>query len=75
MSRDWAAARASKDAYWADRIARLGAGEGFRIAEELRLQVLHQNPAWPTAADRLQDLHAHIRLSERLQRAGRPRRG
>lgn len=73
VSRDWAAARASKDAFWATRIAQLGPIEGLRIADELRRQVVRQNPGWPTDEDRQDDLAAHTRLSELLRRASRPR--
>ena len=73
LSRDWAAARQSKDAFWATRIARLGPIEGLRIADELRRQVVRQNPAWPGDEERSKDLAAHTRLSELLRRAGRPR--
>jgi hypothetical protein len=74
MSRDWRAAREAKDAYWAERLARLGPGEGLRVAEELRRQALRQDPAWPHADERHLDLLAHIRLAELLQRAGSTRR-
>jgi hypothetical protein len=74
MSRDWQAARDSKDAYWAERIARLGPAEAFRIAEELRRQVLLRDPAWPDAALRTADLLAHARLSDCLRRACSARR-
>jgi len=40
--------RDSKDAFWATRIARLGPIEGLRIADELRRQVVRQNPNWPS---------------------------
>ena len=73
VSRDWAAARAAKDRYWADRIARLGAAEGLRIAEELRQQALLQDPAWPRPEEREADLLAHIRVAELMRRA-RPTR-
>jgi len=73
VSRDWAAARASKDAFWATRIARLGPIEGLRIADELRRQVVRQNPGWPNDEERHDDLAAHTRLSELLRRASRPR--
>ena len=73
VSRDWAGARESKDAYWATRIARLGPIEGIRIADELRRQVVRQNPEWPGDEARHDDLEAHTRLSELLRRAGRPR--
>jgi hypothetical protein len=73
VSRDWAAARESKDAFWAARIARLGPIEGLRIADELRRQVVRQNPDWPSGEERHDDLAAHARLSELLRRASRPR--
>ena len=73
VSRDWAAARASKDAFWAARIAQLGPIEGLRIADELRRQVVRQNPGWPTDEERHDDLATHTRLSELLRRASRPR--
>ena len=72
MGRDWRAARAAKDAYWAERVARLGPLEGLRIADELRRQALLQNPHWPEAADR--DLLAHVRLAELFIRADSARR-
>jgi hypothetical protein len=34
MNREWRAVRAHKDAYWGQRIARLGPAEGFRIADD-----------------------------------------
>ena len=74
MGRDWRAARAAKDAYWAERVARLGPLEGLRIADELRRQALLQNPHWPKAADRDRDLLAHVRLAELFTRADSARR-
>ena len=73
VSRDWDAARESKDAFWAARIARLGPIEGLRIADELRRQVVRQNPDWPGDEERNDDLAAHARLSELLRHAGRSR--
>jgi hypothetical protein len=74
VSRDWAAARAAKDRYWGERIERLGAVEGFRIADELRRQALVHDPGWPGERDREADLQTHIRVSELLRRADRARR-
>lgn len=74
VSRDWLAAREAKDAYWGERIARLGPVEGLRIADELRRQALLQNPAWPSPADRLEDALSHARLSKLFQRADSTRR-
>lgn len=64
MARDWAAVRDAKDAYWAERIERLGPAEGFRIAEELRLQAKLLNPIWPSEDDRHKDFLAHLRLAK-----------
>ncbi len=74
VARDWGAARAAKDLYWAERIARYGPLEGFRIGDELRRQALLRDPEWPGAAARQQDLLAHLRLAELFRRAS-PRRG
>jgi hypothetical protein len=73
-SREWSIAREAKDAYWGERVARLGPLEGLRIAEELRRQALLQDPAWPGHAERREDLLSHARLAELLCRAGRARR-
>ena len=74
MSRDWRAVRESKDAYWGERIARLGPIEGFRIAGELHRQAILADPAWPDESLRRQDLLAHIRLARLLRRAAPTRR-
>jgi hypothetical protein len=74
MARDWDAARRAKDLYWGDRISRLGPAEGLRVAEQLRLQAIARNPAWPSAEDREADARAHLRLAERLHRASPARR-
>lgn len=75
VNRDWAAVRDAKDAYWAERIERLGPAEGFRIAEELRLQAKLLNPEWPSEDDRRQDFLAHTRLCALLDRVRLPGRG
>jgi hypothetical protein len=74
VRRDWALARRSKDLYWRDRIVRLGPAEAFRIADELRREVLVLNPAWPDADQRRSDVASHVRVAELLRRAG-PTRG
>ena len=74
VARDWEAVRRSKDAYWGERIARLGSQEGFRIAEELRRQALLLNPGWPDAALRQTDLQSHVRLAALFRRARSTRR-
>jgi hypothetical protein len=74
VSRDWAAARENKEIYWGERIGRLGAIEGFRVAEELRCQMHRRDPSWPDAETRQADLLFHVTLAERLRRAGATRR-
>lgn len=74
VSRDWAAVRASKDAYWGERIAQLGPAEGFRIADELRRQMVATDPGWPDDASRQADLTAHVRLAALFRRAAPARR-
>ena len=69
IARDWRAARASKDAYWSERVSRLGSQEGLRIADELRRQALALDPSWPHVADRRADLLVHARVSDLLRRA------
>lgn len=74
VARDWKAVRDSKERYWGERIRTLGAREGLRVADELRLQMLQRDPAWPDAELRDADLRAHVVLTERLRRAGAARR-
>lgn len=74
MDREWHLARDAKEAYWAERIARLGPREGLRIADELRRQALLQDPTWPDAESRREDLRAHVRLTELFARADSARR-
>jgi hypothetical protein len=71
VSRDWDRARRAKDTYWGERVSRLGAAEGFRVADELRRQALLHRPVWPDAEERATDLEAHIRLSALLRRGDR----
>ena len=71
MSRDWALARRAKDRYWAERIERLGIGEAFRVADDLRRQALALDPRWPHPDERQSDLDAHARLADRFARASR----
>jgi hypothetical protein len=66
--------RDAKDAYWAERVGRLGPLEALRIADELRRQTLLQHPDWPDAASRRDDLSHHARMTARLARADAARR-
>jgi hypothetical protein len=75
MDRDWAAVRENKDAYWGERIGRLGVLEAFRIGEALRLQALAQVSDWPGAPQREADLASHIRVAALFRRASAARRG
>ena len=68
MARDWQRSRDAKDAYWAERVRRLGPLESLRIADELRRQALLQHPDWPDAASRRDDLRHHVRMTELFAR-------
>lgn len=74
VSRDWGAVRAAKDAYWGERIARLGPAEGLRIADELRRQMLSLSTGWPHPDDRRRDLLSHARVAGLLRRVHSTRR-
>jgi hypothetical protein len=67
--RDWALARASKDAY----LRSLRPIDRLRLADELRRYALELHPDWPTPEQRAADLAAHVLLSERLERAAASR--
>lgn len=68
LTRDWQRARDAKDAYWAERVQRLGPLEALRISDELRRQALLQHPDWPDAASRRDDLRHHVRMTELFAR-------
>ncbi len=74
LTRDWQRARDAKDAYWAERVQRLGPLEALRIADELRRQVMLQHPDWPDAASRRDDLRHHVRMTELFARVDAARR-
>ena len=74
VDRDWQRVRDSKDAHWAERIESLGPLEGLRIAGELHRQAILENPDWPDARSRREDLGSHIRLAAMLARADAARR-
>jgi hypothetical protein len=74
VARDWETVRRNKEAYWGERAARLGAAEAFRVADELRRQILRQHPTWPDAPQRQADLLSHARLADLLRRASSTRR-
>jgi hypothetical protein len=62
--------RASKDAYWRT----LDPQTRLRLSDELRRHALALHPDWPTAEQRAEDYQAHVRLSERFERAASRKR-
>jgi len=74
VARGWDEARRAKDAYWAERIARLGPVEALRIADELRRQMQRQHPSWPTQDERADDIAHHVRMAALFRRADAARR-
>lgn len=66
--RDWAAAALAKEHFRCSFHQQHGPAVAIRIADELRKQVLTQEPGWPGEQERREDLAAHLRLVELLDR-------
>jgi hypothetical protein len=66
--RDWAAAAASKAAYWAGRYRVEGWQAAWNAANGLLLDMRGARPGYPSADDRARDLDAHLRLRHRIDR-------
>ena len=45
VSRDWGAAREAKEAYWGERIARLGSSEGPRLLPGFEAILQREGPS------------------------------
>ena len=67
MERPWSALREGKDRYNAAHVAREGADEAFRVAEELAAHAREMN----AVANHADDLEAAVRLKELIDRASR----
>jgi hypothetical protein len=65
--RDWEAIAANKRRRWAEQKSRMTPAEALLVGDALREHVHSLNPAWPTEADRRDDLAVHIRVSESLR--------
>ena len=66
--RGWTAAARAKQQYWRSFQQQHGPAEALRIADELRKQVLAQKPGWPNEEERSEDLSAHLRFLDLLER-------
>jgi hypothetical protein len=71
VRRDWAALASSKDAQWLEERRRRGVAWCFRIADELRRQVVLRQPDWPEPSERQADLDTHVRVGKALRRVHR----
>lgn len=71
---DWAAAERSKALYWRDWKKEHDLAAAFRIADELRNQVLLQRPDWPSEEERREDYKTHLRVLDALARVTTRRR-
>jgi hypothetical protein len=69
--RDWHALSEIKAAYWAEVGRSSGSAPALRAGEELRRQVRHLHPEWPSAREREQDLVTHARVAASLRRVAR----
>lgn len=66
--RDWAAAARAKEHFRRSFHQQHGPALAIRIADELRKQVLAQKPGWPGEGERSEDLAAHLRFIQLLDR-------
>lgn len=73
-SRDRRVVDEDKTRYWVAWKHRHGVAGAIALADDLRRQARLARPDWPSEADRLDDLRAHLRLSALLQRVPYPRR-
>ena len=69
VERDWAAARAAKDAYWAEEFALRGSAVTLAASEALRRHMRLVRPDWPTEQDRDGDFAHHVALKALIDRA------
>jgi hypothetical protein len=67
--RDWAAARAAKDRYWASKFAVEGATATLAASEALRRHMRLIRPTWPSDAERQADFVHHVALKAMIDRA------
>jgi hypothetical protein len=67
--RDWAAARAAKDAYWAEQYALDGPAATLAASEALRRHMRLVRPDWPTDQERREDFAHHVALKTLIDRA------
>lgn len=61
----------AENTHSSQRIRALGPILCFRIADEMRSQVLSVYPDWPSREEREADLAHHVRLTDMLRRVGR----
>ncbi|MBI1876285.1 MAG: hypothetical protein HYS05_20665 [Acidobacteria bacterium] len=64
--RDWRLIDEIKASYWVERKRTLPPAEAIRLGDDLRRYVLAVRPAWPSEADRDDDLSVHVRVAEAL---------
>jgi len=68
--RDWKAIADSKAEYWSRVKREKGLDQAFRVAEELRREVLLRHPDWPGEEERRLDFETHVRVAAALRRVG-----
>ena len=69
VERDWAGARAAKDAYWARRFALEGSAVTLAASEALRCHMRLVRPDWPSERERRDDFAHHVALKALIDRA------
>ena len=74
--RDWGAARAAKERYWAEDHRQRGPAAALALSSSLWEHARAIDPSWPDARQRAEDLAHHVELAERIRRVAHvfPRR-
>ena len=67
VERDWSAFARDETRTWRDT----SPAERFRVAAELRRQVVDARPDWPSDEERAEDLATHLRVIDALRRVPR----
>lgn len=67
--RGWDELEKLKRAHWAETVRGQGPEVAFRAAAELADYMRRVRPDWPSREERSEDLHHHVALKERIDRA------
>jgi hypothetical protein len=72
--RDWAAVAAAKEAQWLRQKAAMTPADVLDMSDVMRRHALSLSPAWPSQAEREEDLRIHHRVGQALRAVTRTSR-